>query len=107
MTFDGSGVGIWGENGSIINDNGTGVISSTSPGAFVIRSRAANSVINITGPTTSIGNGIAGFVVNGEVNNLSGSAITGTAGSTGSIGIAAEGYKTVGIILMKLITSEK
>ena len=97
MTFDGSGVGIWGENGSIINDNGTGVISSTSPGAFVIRSRAANSVINITGPATSIGNGIAGFVVNGEVNNLSGSVITGALGSTGSIGIAAEGYKTVGI----------
>ena len=96
MTFDGSGVGIWGENGSVINDDGTGVISSTTPGAFVIRSRAANSVINVTGPTTTIGNGIAGFVVNGEVNNLSGSTITASTGSKGSMGIAAEGYKTVG-----------
>ena len=95
MTFDGSGVGIWGENGSVINDDGTGVIISTTPGAFVIRSRAANSVINITGPTT-IGNGIAGFVVNGEVNNTAGSVITTSTGSNSSVGIAAEGYKTVG-----------
>lgn len=43
MTFSSSGIGIWGENGAVINDNGGTVISLDS-GATVIRSRIANGI---------------------------------------------------------------
>ena len=96
MTFTDSGVGIWGENGAIINDNGTGIINSLSPTGSVTRSRAANGIINITGPVTTIGNGMAGFVTNGEVNNLAGSTIVSSPGTIGTTAMVAERYKTVG-----------
>ncbi|MCP1226046.1 autotransporter domain-containing protein [Sebaldella sp. S0638] len=95
MVFDGSGIGIWGDNGSVINDNGTGTISS-SAGAFVIRSRLANGVLNINAPGIVLGNGSAGYVVNGEINNLSGSTLVTNPSSDNIIALIAEGYKTVG-----------
>ncbi len=95
MTFSGSGIGIWGENGAIINDSG-GIITSLDPGATVIRSRLANGIINITGPVTIVGNSITGYVASGEINNLSSSLIEAANGSDGTVGIAAEDYKTTG-----------
>ena len=74
MTFSSSGIGIWGENGAVINDNGGTVISLDS-GATVIRSRIANGIINIVGPVTTVGNSITGYVVSGEINNMGGSLI--------------------------------
>ena len=95
MTFNGPGIGIWGENGSVINDNGTGTISSPT-GAFIIRSRLANGIININAPGLTLGNGSAGYVVNGEINNLSGSTLVTNPLSDNIIALIAEGYKTVG-----------
>ena len=95
MTFSSSGVGIWGENGAVINDNGGTVISLDS-GATVIRSRIANGIINIAGPVTTVGNSITGYVVSGEINNMNGSLIEAVSGSDGTVGIAAEDYKTTG-----------
>ena len=95
MTFSSSGIGIWGENGAVINDNGGTVISLDS-GATVIRSRIANGIINIVGPVTTVGNSITGYVVSGEINNMGGSLIEAVSGSDGTVGIAAEDYKTTG-----------
>jgi hypothetical protein len=97
MTFTDSGIGIWGENGSIINDNGSAPIYSLSPTGSVTRSRVANGIINITGPLTMLGSGMAGFVTSGEVNNLAGSTIMSNVGTQGTTALAAEGYKTVGV----------
>ena len=95
IIFNGFGIGIWGENGSVINDNGTGTISSPT-GAFIIRSRLANGIININAPGMKLGNGSAGYVVNGEINNLSGSTLVTNPLSDNIIAFIAEGYKVVG-----------
>ncbi|MCP1225894.1 autotransporter domain-containing protein [Sebaldella sp. S0638] len=91
MNFSGDGVGIYGVQGAIINDNG-GVINSN--GYAVERTRIQGGIININSNVNVSGGSILGHAVNGEVNVMPG--ITVTASGDDVIGIFGDGLKGAG-----------
>ena len=91
MNFTGDGVGIFGIQGSIINDNG-GVINSN--GNMVERSRIQGGVININSDISVLAGGILGHAVNGEINVLPGITVTATGDSV--TGLFGDGLKGAG-----------
>ncbi len=91
MNFSGDGVGIYGKQGAIINDNG-GVINSN--GYAVERTRIQGGIININSNINVAGGSILGHAVNGEINVMPG--VTVTASGDDVIGVFGDGFKSPG-----------
>ena len=91
MNFSGDGVGIYGVQGAIINDNG-GVINSN--GYAVERTRIQGGIININSNINVSGGSILGHAVNGEINVLPGAVVTASGDDV--IGIFGDGLKGAG-----------
>ena len=91
MNFSGDGVGIYGVQGAVINDNG-GIINSN--GYAVERTRVQGGIININVNTSVPAGTILGHAVNGEINVLPG--VTVTASGNEVIGIFGDGIKAAG-----------
>ena len=91
MNFSGDGVGIYGVQGAVINDNG-GIINSN--GYAVERTRVQGGIININVNTSVPAGTILGHAVNGEINVLPG--VTVTASGNEVIGIFGDGVKAAG-----------
>ncbi|ACZ09270.1 Uncharacterised protein [Sebaldella termitidis] len=91
MNFSGDGVGIYGVQGAIINDNG-GVINSN--GYAVERTRIQGGIININSNINVSGGSILGHAVNGEISVLPGAIVTASGDDV--IGIFGDGLKGAG-----------
>jgi hypothetical protein len=91
MNFSGDGVGIYGVQGAIINDNG-GVINSN--GYAVERTRIQGGIININSNVNVSGGSILGHAVNGEISVMPG--VTVTASGNDVIGIFGDGLRGAG-----------
>ena len=86
----GQGVGIYGQNGAIINDNGGNLITN---GHSAERIRITEGKTNTTGHVTLETGNVLSHVINGEAGIASGATVDAAVGSQKIIGLMADGNK--------------
>lgn len=86
----GQGVGIYGQNGAIINDNGGNLITN---GHSAERIRMTEGIANTTGNVTLETGNVLSHVINGEAGIASGVTVNAAASSQKIIGLMADGNK--------------
>ena len=86
----GQGVGIYGQNGAIINDNGGNLITN---GHSAERIRITEGKTNTTGNVTLETGNVLSHVINGETGIASGVTVDAAASSQKIIGLMADGNK--------------
>ena len=86
----GQGVGIYGQNGAIINDNGGSFITN---GHSAERIRLTEGKTNTPGHVTLETGNVLSHVINGEAGIASGATVDAAVGSQKIIGLMADGNK--------------